>query len=351
MEAPKKSFPTRYALVAVIVVAILLVAGVSVYYYLYSTPSKSGSTLKIAFLSNGPASTSWNQAHIKGLEQVISDFNSTHSITLSMTLNQAYDPTSQGNDISSYESLGYNLIIEMSGVFPNVILQHAGKNTNIQYMEYDLPTANLTSNTATFTEVPWEGMYPACALGALMSKTGIIGSVQAIPGFLEGAQAYNACVQGAHSVKPNTSVIFDFTQNFNDPVKGGQAAQAMISKGADIIWGFGDGMTDGAIKQAAQDGLYSIGYLSDESSLAPNYVLTSTLWNTTMYYYTALSSIFTNGNLGGQVYNYGFAQHVTSMVTPPSWVPANITSKFQTILSQLESGQITVQSVTTFPTS
>jgi basic membrane protein A len=54
-------------------------------------------------------------------------------------------------------------------------------------------------------------------------------------------------------------VIVTYTNNFGDPDVGAQAAQALIDQGADVIFGVGGNMGNGAVLTATQSGVWGIG--------------------------------------------------------------------------------------------
>ncbi len=62
-----------------------------------------------------------------------------------------------------------------------------------------------------------------------------------------------------------------------DPATTKEAALAHIDNGADIIYSY----PFGAIEAAAENGLYTFGMMEDQNFLAPDYVVSSAVWNMT----------------------------------------------------------------------
>ena len=63
-------------------------------------------------------------------------------------------------------------------------------------------------------------------------------------------------------------------------VKAKEAAGAAAAEGADVFAACGEGPVLGQIELAKEEGLFSTGYVGDMSSLDPNTVLASMVWNT-----------------------------------------------------------------------
>ncbi len=109
-----------------------------------------------------------------------------------------------------------------------------------------------------------------------LSKTGKIGIVGPYP-VAEATRVINAFIAGAKEVNPEAKFLITWINSWYDPAAAKEAAQAHIDNGADIIYGY----PFGAIEAAANAKLYTFGMMEDQNALAPDYVVTSAVWNMT----------------------------------------------------------------------
>ena len=92
----------------------------------------------------------------------------------------------------------------------------------------------------------------AGVLAASMSKAdhiGVVGGLLVVPPVERFVEGY---IAGAKSVKPDIKVDFVYTTSFTDPPQGTNAANQMIDKGADVIFGAGGLTGNGALRPRAR---------------------------------------------------------------------------------------------------
>ncbi len=109
-----------------------------------------------------------------------------------------------------------------------------------------------------------------------LTKSNKIGIVGPYP-VAEANRVINAFIAGAKEVNPKATFLISWINSWYDPAAAKEAAQAHIDNGADVIYGY----PYGAIEAAAAKGLYTFGMMEDQNSLAPDYVVTSAIWNMT----------------------------------------------------------------------
>lgn len=109
-----------------------------------------------------------------------------------------------------------------------------------------------------------------------LTKTNKIGIVGPYP-VAEATRVINAFRAGALSVNPDVKFFITWINSWYEVATTQEAAQAHIDNGADIIYGY----PFGAIEVAAKAGLYTFGMMEDQNKLAPEYVVTSAVWNMT----------------------------------------------------------------------
>jgi simple sugar transport system substrate-binding protein len=88
----------------------------------------------------------------------------------------------------------------------------------------------------------------------------------------------NAFTLGAQSVKPDITTTVIFTGDWLLPVKEAEAANSLIDQGVDVIVANVDSAKV-VIENAERRGIWSCGYHTDVSALAPKGFLTGAEWN------------------------------------------------------------------------
>ena len=114
----------------------------------------------------------------------------------------------------------------------------------------------------------------------------------------------NAFAMGAYSVNPDCEVYVKVTNSWFNPEGETQAAQALVDLGCDVIAQHCD--TPNPQTVAEQNGVWGVGYNSDMSKDAPGAVLTSVMWDWSVYYTQAVQSVI-DGTWTGENYFGGMA--------------------------------------------
>ncbi len=129
-------------------------------------------------------------------------------------------------------------------------------------------------NFSVFDNWIHEPAYLSGMLAGGLTKTNIIGVVAGYP-VPEVNRIVNAFAAGAWSVNPNVEVKTTFINSWFDPAAAKEAALAQIEAGADVLFA----ERFGVIEAAAEHGLYVFGNMSDQTALAPDYVVSGPVWH------------------------------------------------------------------------
>ncbi len=122
-----------------------------------------------------------------------------------------------------------------------------------------------------------EGGYVGGVLAANLSESGVIGVV----GPVEAGDAklyIDGFVAGAMAANPDGQVNVSYTGSFGDTALAAEAANTHIAAGADVLTGSAQQVV-GAIGVASEQGVPWIGTQSDQSSLAPDIVVASQVYD------------------------------------------------------------------------
>jgi basic membrane protein A len=166
-----------------------------------------------------------------------------------------------GSKLVFTTSFGYmNPTIKVAQQFPNVMFDHAtGYKT--------------AKNVGVYNARFYEGRYLCGIIAGKMTKTNVAGYVAAFP-IPEVIQGINAFTQGMRSVNPKAEVKVIWVNSWFDPGREREAANTLISQGADVLTHHTD--STAVVQVAEEKGKYAFGYHSDMSKYGPKAQLTAT---------------------------------------------------------------------------
>jgi basic membrane protein A len=184
-------------------------------------------------------------------------------------------------NIATFGDAGYDVIVTVGFSMTEATYGMARKFPNIKFIAIDQtlfnddnhpdwPLANLVS--ISYNED--QSGFLVGALGAMMSSTHKIGAVcgtDVVPPvwrYGEGYRAGAAYADAKFGTKTEVMVVYHndvgFDLTFTDPAWGTDTANSMIDKGVDVIFGCGGNTGNGAVKAAADRGVYAIGVDTDQ---------------------------------------------------------------------------------------
>ena len=247
--------------------AILCAVTLIAFVHATMAPSHADDPLKVGFIYNSPVgSAGWTFAHDAGrleMEQALGGkVATTHieSATEADVERILRELVNNGHKLIFTTSFGFmNPTVKVAGTAPGTMFQHA-------------TGYKLAENVGVYHARAYEARYLSGVLAGKMSKSGVAGFVASFP-IPEVIRGINAFTLGMRSVNPNAKVKVVWISSWYDPGKERDAADAMISQGADVISQFTD--SGGPIQAAEAKNVWAIGVGSDMSSYGAKAHLTS----------------------------------------------------------------------------
>ena len=185
-----------------------------------------------------------------------------------------------GADIIIGGTIGHGPhMLEAAQANPDVIFLHATGN---------LALNSGLSNFHNFFGDMASARYLAGIAAGLKTETNVIGFVAA---FLnsEVITGFTGFYLGARSVNPDVTMLVGEIGSFNDPAREEQIATALANLGADVIGQHANSPTVQIAAEAA--GVWGIGYNNDMIPFAPNATLVSPMFDWSVYFTHAISTI------------------------------------------------------------
>lgn len=146
----------------------------------------------------------------------------------------------------------------------------------------------------------------------------------------------NAFAMGVASVNPDAQVYVKVTNSWFDPEGEKQAADALIAEGCDVIGQHCDTPNPQLAAEAA--GVFGVGYNSDMSKDAPKAVLTSTMWDWSVYYTQAVQSII-DGAWTGENYFGGMKEGLVTIAPLSDLCAEGTAEKIEEAKEKIASGE------------
>jgi len=229
--------------------------------------------LKVALVLPGSVTDgTFNSAAAKGIKAAENKFP---NIKVSIRENTGFADIEEA--LTSYARDGYDVVIGHGFQFAE-----PAKKIHAQFPKtwFIINTAKVAEapNLASFDNRWGDAGYIAGAVAAVMSKSGIIGNVGAIPvpviqEYMEGFE------RGAKRINPSIQVLSAYVGSFSDVAKGKEITTSLIEQGADVVTATGNENVVGTLQAAKEKNVLMIGTAFDAAALAPNTIVTTALIN------------------------------------------------------------------------
>ena len=300
-----------------------------------------GEGLKVALCVTGAVNDmGWCQAAYDGLLLLEEKYGAE------ITYTENLQPADMAAAFTDYAADGYDLVIGHGFQFGDPALEVGEQfpDTKFVCVEGDVTAENV----ASYVMKCEEGGYLAGMLAGSMTKSNKIGFV----GPIEGAsliKIMNGFEDGAKSVNPDVEVQTAWTGSFTDTALAKEAAQAMIDSGVDFIGHDANECGTGALNAAKEAGIYATGDSYDQHELAPETILTSSVYNIPVLIEAAYNDVV-SGEFKGQVKELGMAEGVVEMAPyydMESVIPEEVRTMLAEKMEAIKSGEFVVPCDTT----
>ena len=233
-----------------------------------AAPAVSGTGVKFAMIIPGP---------ISDADYNMLGYQATQAISNTLGIPAEYSENVAVADAESvarqYIARGFNVIGFHGGQFVAAVEDLAPANPNVVFIaESGGPDAKLAAlpNVWSIGRRVFMAQYAYGVLAARLTKTKKVAFLGGQK-FANFVSSINTIDQAIAATDPSVKLIYTFTGDQNDAVKGRQGAEALMNQGADFILinlnGGGFGAIDG-IKASTTPVLFAALY-TDKSTLAP----------------------------------------------------------------------------------
>lgn len=208
--------------------------------------------------------------------------------------------------VEEFSHKGVNIIFGHGKEYADYFNKIASDYPDIHFVSFN-GSATKKNTTSLKFEAHAMGFFGGmtAAHASTTGKIGIIATYRWQPevkGFVEGARFEKKSIQ----------TVIEYVDGWDDSEKALQLLDEMMAEGVDVVYPAGDSYNVPVIEKLKAKGLHAIGYVSDQSDLGNETVLTSTVQHVDDLYLLAAEQ-FLQGKLKSGNLHFDFADGVISV--------------------------------------
>ena len=304
------------------------------------TPADSGTIQPVRIAIVMPSSTTdlaWSQAMYDALLSVQATYG--EDVVEIAYSEGMFNVTDAAAALRDYAADGFDLVIAHGTQFGTSLFEIAPDfpETAFAYgTARDTGAAEGLTNIFAYDAQAQEGGFVNGVLAAGLTESGVIGVV----GPVEAGDAklyIDGFVNGVAAVDPDIEVQIAYTGGFGDTALAAEVANTHIAAGADVLTGSAQQVV-GAIGVAEEAGVYWMGTQSDQSSLAPDIVVSSQQYDWTEMVVDMITKL-QSGVYGGTVYELTLGNGGLDMIFKDG-LPAEAVARAEGVIDSIISGDI-----------
>ncbi|NMB69073.1 MAG: BMP family ABC transporter substrate-binding protein [Chloroflexi bacterium] len=282
----------------------------------------------------------FSQSMYEGLKKVQAEMGGESAMEIAYSENMFKVPDAAAA-IRDYASKGYNLVIAHGSQYGTSLQQIAPDFPKTAFAwgtSLDTFQAEGINNVFAYQAEAQEGGYVLGVVAAMMSKSNIIGETGPVDAgdaklYIEGFQ------KGVLATKPDAQVSVTYTGSFSDVSLMATAAETHIAAGADMLTGSSQSVV-GAIGICKDKGAFWFGTQWDQTSLAPEAVIASQVYDWTGIIKDMIASVQA-GVMGGKGYTLTFKNGgLVIAYNPAITVPAEVKAAADAAIAAINDGTI-----------
>lgn len=307
-----------------------------------STKEKGAADYKIALILPGPINDqSWNATNYAGLVKC----NETLGTKMEYIENvQAADYEST---FRNYAERGYDLVMAAGTQFDEAANKVAKDYPNTTFTVVN-GMVSSGANVAPIFPKEYEASYVASLIAGEVTENGQFATIGGFP---------NDAMEKLLDVYENVSVdiaskrgitgakaVRAYANSWDDVALGKQMAETMIDNGADTLFVYANQVGLGSIQAAKEKGVKFIGFSGDQTTIAPDTVVASVVFDFETFYTWALQKYMDGTLEGNKVHEAGIAEGIFVPVYTSS-ISQEVKDKVAAGMEAAKKGEVDFQSM------
>jgi len=230
-----------------------------------------------------------------------------------------------GNDLIFTTSFGYmEPTLRVAKLFPKVKFEHA---TGFKQ------AGNMVSYESRF----YEGAYLLGVIAGKTTKSNTLGFVGSFP-IPEVIRNIDAFTLGARSVNPKVHVKVIWVDTWYDPGKERQAAEALITQGADVLCQNTD--SPAVVQVAEQRGVHAFGWDSDMAKYGPTAQLAANTQHWSDYYVQEVRKVIDGSWTGNRSTVWGIKEGMVVLASLNKSLPPDVLKELDSRKQAIVEGKL-----------
>lgn len=191
------------------------------------------------------------------------------------------------------------------------------------------------ANVSNYLPRFYEGRYLGGMIAGAATESNIIGYVGAFP-IPEVVRGINAFMLGARSVNPQAQIRVIWVNSWYDPGKEREAADTLLSQGADIITHHTD--SPAAVQAAQENGKKAVAYHSDMSAFGKDAQLAAVVHKWDDFYIRRVMEVLDGKWQGGRSVWHGIADGMVDITAMHPSLPDALKQQVSDTRASIASG-------------
>ena len=243
-------------------------------------------------------------------------------------------------NIESFLDEDYDLIICTGYVMADAVRDAAELNPDQKFaIVDDASNADLDNVTCMMFEQEQASYLVGLAAG-YTTESNVVGFVVGQANETMNSFGYGY-LAGVLDANPDATILQYNANSFGDASAGKTAVNTMVTKGADVVFHAAGGTGLGVIDGCKENGIWAIGVDSDQSSLAPETILTSALKRVDNACYDATKKTIL-GTLEGGVETYDLAAGGVDIAPTTDNLSKDVLEKIEDAKKDIIAGDLVV---------
>ena len=307
-----------------------------------ASSTQSGSTttaksdLKVGLITDvgGIHDHSFNETSWKGLEKAKTDFGVEINYLESKT------DADYSSNIESFVDEDYDLIVCVGFKLAEATKKAAESHPDKKFAIIDDASNASLPNVTCLTFKQEQASYLVGYVAGLVTKKNNVGFVLGMASEMMNKFGYGY-LAGVYAANPKATVQQIDANNFADPAIGKTSATTMITNGADVIFHAAGGTGVGVIQACQENKISAIGVDTDQSSLAPDTVITSAMKRVDNAVYDSVKQLVDGTLKGGEVV-YDLSKGGVDIAPTTKLLSEDVLKKVEEVKAKILSGEIVV---------
>ncbi len=297
---------------------------------------KDASDIKIGIVTDvgGVNDGSFNQSAWAGLTKAADELG------IQATYLESHTDADYKPNIETYVDEDYDMIICIGYALADALKDESEANPDMKFAIVDDSSLADSSNVTSLMFEQSQAAYLVGYVAGKTTKTNKVGIVLGMATDLMNEFGYGY-VAGAVDANPDCQVLQNNANSFADTAAGKTAANNMVAQGADVIFHAAGGTGLGVIDGCKEAGIWAIGVDSDQSSIAPETILTSAMKRVDNAVYD-IAKATVDGTVEAGVKTYSLEDAGVDIAPTTDNIDAAVLTEVEDVKQQIIDGKISV---------